>query len=141
MSSKKSPKIAALIADCEVDGGYDPHYAGYFKCFNNQLYYEAHDVLEELWLGERKSPQAAYYQGLIQLAGAFVHLQKGRLAPASRLFALALKNLSPYPATHAGLDLDAVRRLSVEHMRALEESRYTENPWSPERPPLITLHG
>lgn len=141
MSSKKSPKIAALIADCMVEGGHDPHYAGYFKCFNNQLYYEAHDVLEELWLGERKSAQAAYYQGLIQVAGAFVHLQKGRLAPASRLFALALKNLAPYPSHHAALDLEMVRRLCEEHMRALEESSFTQNPWSPNQPPVINLHG
>ena len=47
--SKKSPKIAALLEGCH---GYpvDPHYAGYFACFNRQLFYEAHDVLEELWL-------------------------------------------------------------------------------------------
>ena len=31
----------------------DAHYLGYFDCFNRQLFYEAHDVLEDLWLPDR----------------------------------------------------------------------------------------
>ena len=27
-----------------------PCYVGYFRCWNEQRYYEAHDVLEHLWL-------------------------------------------------------------------------------------------
>jgi hypothetical protein len=49
--SKKSPKIAALIADLHGQAR-DAHYLGFFACFNRQLFYEAHDVLEELWLAQ-----------------------------------------------------------------------------------------
>ena len=80
--SHKSPKIEALIADIPDDGLHARHYLGFFKCFNAQFYYEAHDVLEELWLPLRGTPQARFYQGLIQVAGGFVHLQKNRIAPA-----------------------------------------------------------
>lgn len=137
--SSKSAKIAALIADCAYDKRYDPHYSGYFKCFNQQLYYEAHDVLEELWLGERGTPQAAFYQGLIQFAGAFVHLQKKRLAPASRLFALALRKLEPYPSRHSGLDLKTVRKLCEEYHDVLRQSHYQTNPWSSEHAPQLVI--
>jgi predicted metal-dependent hydrolase len=137
--SRKSAKIDALLAGFKAGGLHDPHYAGYFACFNRQLYYEAHDVLEELWLERRQEPQAGFYQGLIQLAGAFVHLQKGRLRPAGRLFALALKKLEPYPSINADLDLEAVRRLCREHCRALERDGYRQNPWSPERAPTLKL--
>jgi Domain of unknown function (DUF309) len=113
--SSKSSKIAALIADCTGDGRYDSHYLGYFKCFNQHLYYEAHDVLEELWLGRGDAAQANFYQGLIQFAGAFVHLQKKRLEPAFRLFTLALKKLEPYPSRYYGLDLEDVRRLCLHY--------------------------
>src|SRR5476649_2606659 len=103
----KSPKIDKLLADVADDGIHARHYLGYFACFNRQLYYEAHDVLEELWLPLRGKPQARFYQGLIQVAGGFVHLQKNRIAPAGRLFALALANFESYPAHHAGIDLEA----------------------------------
>lgn len=139
MTAKKSHKVAALVADHGVAGVHDPHYTGYFNCFNRQLYYEAHDVLEALWLSDRRAPQAAFYQGLIQLAGAFVHLQKGRLAPAGRLFALALKNLEPYPSLYTGLDLEGVRQLCRRYQSALEAGGFQTNPWSPERAPVLNL--
>src|SRR5216117_3678649 len=102
--SKKSAMIAALIASCE-GRELDAHYLGYFACFNRGLFYEAHDVLEELWLADRKGPNGAFYKGLIQLAGAFVHLQKGRLRPAAALFKLAHANLQRYPDGHERLDV------------------------------------
>src|SRR5471032_1513179 len=105
----KTPKIDAMLEGMEEIPGFDRHYVGYFRCFNAQLYYEAHDVLEEVWLPLRGQPQAKFYQGLIQMAGGFVHLQKLRLGPAARLFALALANFEDYPARHAGVDLDVIR--------------------------------
>jgi len=133
----KSPKIDKLLADVADDGIHARHYLGYFACFNRQLYYEAHDVLEELWLPLRGKPQARFYQGLIQVAGGFVHLQKNRIAPAGRLFALALANFESYPAHHAGIDLEAVRALCREQRAVILASNETVNPWSAERAPQL----
>src|SRR6266436_8492604 len=102
--SKKSGKIADLIAGCR-GRDLDAHYLGYFVCFNQGLFYEAHDVLEELWLADRQGPNYSFYKGMIQLAGAFVHLQKNRLRPSAALFKLARTNLGKYPAIHDHLDL------------------------------------
>src|SRR5262249_24153117 len=110
--SKKSGKIAALIDSCRGQA-LDPPYLGYFEAFNRQLYYEAHDLLEELWLEQRRGPNDSFYKGLIQLAGAFVHLQKNRLRPAAALFKLAEANLKSYPAVHESLELGLV--LSLIH--------------------------
>jgi predicted metal-dependent hydrolase len=96
--SKKSGVIADLIGQFQ-GRELDAHYLGYFECFNRQLYFEAHDVLEELWLTQRAGPNYAFYKGLIQLAGAFVHLKKNRLRPAAALFKLADANLEKYPPT------------------------------------------
>src|SRR3954452_8281412 len=77
-----------------------PYYRAFFQCWNEQRYYEAHDVLEQVWLNDPITPEdAQYFKGLIQAAGAFVHLQKHyehpthpkhgrRLGPAVRLFRL-----------------------------------------------------
>ena len=70
--NQKSAKISTRI---ESFRGYElaAHYLGYFECFNRQLFFEAHEVLEELWLAQRDGPKGAFYKGLIQLAGAFVY--------------------------------------------------------------------
>jgi predicted metal-dependent hydrolase len=125
--SKKSGKIAARIA---AFGGsdLDAHYLGYFDCFNRQEFYEAHDVLEELWLADRHGPNGDFYKGLIQLAGAFVHLQKERLRPAAALFKLARTNLAKYPAAHERLDLGGVLALIEAWLGWLEAGDFARNP-------------
>jgi len=100
--------------------GLDARYLGYFDCFNRQLFFEAHEVLEDLWLPDRRGPNGRFYQALIQLAGAFVHLQKNRPAPAAALFSLARANLEPYPELHERLNLAAVRWLINGWLAQLE---------------------
>jgi hypothetical protein len=126
-----------------------PCYRGFFRCWNEQRYYEAHDVLEHLWLSTT-SEEANYYKGLIQAAGGFVHLQKHyqhpthpkhgrRLGPAVRLFALAERNLEPYGASRHGFDVDGLRALMARTAREIVDSDFTRNPWSPERAPSLRL--
>jgi predicted metal-dependent hydrolase len=117
--STKSAKVAALGAQFR-GRDLDPHYLGYFECFNRQLFYEAHEVLEELWLGQRQGPNALFYKGLIQLAGAFVHLQKSRPQPAAALFRLAQANLQKYPGVHERLDVEGTLRMIAEWLSKLE---------------------
>ncbi len=124
--SKKDAKVAALLADIDPQG-WSLEYAGFFACFNQGLYYEAHDVLESLWLKDRLGTDGDFYKGLIQLAGAFVHLQKERLSPAVALFKLATKNLSKYPPTHHGLRGCELLAL-IDHWRSALESNPHHNP-------------
>jgi predicted metal-dependent hydrolase len=136
--SKKSDKIAALIENSR-GREFDPHYHGYFECFNRQLFYEAHDVLEELWLAQRTGPNYSFYKGLIQLAGAFVHLQKSRLRPAAALFKLAEANLQKYPAVHDKLNLLEVLQLIRAWLERLESGSYEINPLQPDNAPRLAL--
>ena len=126
-----------------------PFYRAFFHCWNEKRYYEAHDVLEQLWL-KTKSPDADYFKGLIQAAGAFVHLQKRfeyplhakhsrRLSPAVRLFRLADRNLSRFAPRHHGLDIAAFCQLLREFADQIVASDYKSNPWSPETAPKLKL--
>jgi hypothetical protein len=118
--SGKSAKVAAMVAGLDP-GPWDRRYVGWFVCFNRGEFYEAHDVLEDLWLAEGKGGvNYGFYKGLIQLAGAFVHLQKGRLGPAVALFRLAEANFARYPGVYAGMDLAEVTGMSVEWRRRVE---------------------
>ncbi len=140
----KSGKIAELLVELEsLEGGFggqfSRHYVGFFHCFNRQLYYEAHDVLEDHWLPLRGTAPAKFYQGLIQLAGAFVHFKKNRLSPGGRLLMLALRNFEMYPETHEGVDVRVLKALCTDTHRALMESREQVNPWSEGNPPILAL--
>src|SRR5262249_839411 len=128
--TKKSGKIAALIEGCQGHE-HDAHYLGYFECFNRGLFYEAHEVLEELWLPVRHGREGHFYQGLIQLAGAFVHLQKDRLRPAATLFRRAQENLEKYAPKHADLDVSEVLELIGDWLARLEADGFSRNPLTP----------
>jgi hypothetical protein len=146
---KKGQKIQAFVESLGAGSTHDPCYEGYFTCFNKQNYYEAHDVLEHLWLQE-KGPRSQFFKGLIQLAGAFVHLQKQyrrpehstdgrRLHPAWRLFRLAQTNLEPFLPTFLDLDVRSVLELCSKNMLAIEEAEFKSNPWSPVDAPVLAL--
>jgi len=148
--SGKSSRISVLWEGVDPRGR-DVRYAAYFHHFNRGDYYEAHDVLESLWLEQgRKAKSAAFYQGLIQLAGGFVHLRKHhehpthrvhgkRLGPAARLLKLAEKNIEPYGLEWEGLEIGPVLELARETIRKLEAEEFSRNPWEPERKPKIEL--
>jgi predicted metal-dependent hydrolase len=136
--SKKHERITELAAQFAGDG-VDPRYAGYFVLFNRQEFYEAHDVLEDLWLPDRHGVNGNFYKGLIQLAGAFVHLQKKRLRPSAALFKLARTNLEKFPRAHERLDLTAVLALIADWLQRLEQSEFTVNPLSAQAAPRLEL--
>ena len=136
--SKKHQRITELAAQFAGDG-VDARYAGYFVLFNRQEFYEAHDVLEDLWLPDRHGANGNFYKGLIQLAGAFVHLQKNRLRPSAALFKLARTNLEKYPARHLQLDLTAVLALIADWLQRLEQNDFAVNPLSAQSVPQLTL--
>lgn len=94
----------------------DPRYLKFFELFNERDFYECHEVLEDLWM-ETRAEERPYYQGLIQTATAFYHLENGNLGGADKLFATGLNYLSRFPARYLGFDLDAYRAV-CEQWRA-----------------------
>jgi uncharacterized protein len=153
----KRERISQWLAETrEGDAGSDqadleknPYYRAFFQCWNAQRYYEAHDVLEQLWLNT-KSADAVFFKGLIQAAGAFVHLQKHfehpfhakhgrRLRPAVRLFRLARTNLTSFAPWRHALDVAALCQLLSRYADEIVASKYTINPWSPESAPKLEL--
>lgn len=148
----KAEKIKGLLQDFASGesgkAGLNPCYEGYFACFNSHRYYAAHDILEHLWL-QTSDENHGFYKGLIQFAGAFVHLQKqfqrphhpkdgSRARPAVRLFRLAARNLAPYRPFHLHLDVEHVWALSISLADQITQSGYA-NPWTPDSAPSLFL--
>ena len=135
--------------DDQNETASNPYYLAYFQCWNEQRYYEAHDVLEHLWL-QTDSDDGNFFKGLIQAAGAFVHLQKNyeqpthakhsrRLAPAIRLFRLAEANLAPYGPIRHRFDVEQFLEVLRNFRSATSPRDPMHNPWSPETAPKLEL--
>lgn len=132
----KSSKVEALAARF-AGRRLDARYLGYFDLFNRQCFYEAHDVLEDLWLIDRDGPDGAFYKGLIQLAGAFVLLQKNRLRAADRVFRLAEANLRRYPSPHRAIELGSVLAMAGQWREELRRGDCGVNPLAAMVPPVL----
>ncbi len=83
-------------------------YEEFVRLFNERDYFEAHEVLEDLWVvevGELKE----FYKGLIMAAVAICHWERGRPGAALRLHRLAMQRLARVPAIYEGLDAGELR--------------------------------
>lgn len=143
----KHDEIAARIAGMATEGRYHPCYLEYFRLFNAQEYYAAHDVLEHIWIGS-EGGHHVYFKALIQFAGAYVHLQHHhrepkhrihgrRLPPAARLFRRSAELLDTLPAYYEGMNVEVLRTRAREMAAALDASGCSINPWSPEHAPVL----
>jgi hypothetical protein len=112
---KKNDRLEAWLAawDDAPRSRWPREYRAFFVRFNQGDYYEAHDVLEHLWLRCTDSNRS-FFQALIQFAGAFVHFKKHalhphhpthsrRIPPGCRLLDLAAKRLQSFPGPHLGI--------------------------------------
>lgn len=147
----KHDRVSAFVESL-VDPAASTHhpcYIGYFSCFNAGDYYEAHDVLEHLWLG-CSDANHLFYKGLIQIAGAFVHLKKQharpahpvdgrRLYPAVRLFSLGTQNILSYGPVHMDLDVVQLCAMCADWKSRIEVHAFSKNPWTPDSKPSISL--
>jgi predicted metal-dependent hydrolase len=74
------------------------------RLYERGAFFECHDMLEPLWLADRTGFRL-FYQGLIQLAAAFVHWQRGEMRGILKLLQASRAKLSQFPPDTAGLDL------------------------------------
>ncbi len=74
---------------------YDPRYLKAIDEFNQGLFYEAHETLEELWL-EDHGPEREFYQGIIQVAAGYFKWEQEVPQGALKLLRSATRKLEPY---------------------------------------------
>ena len=84
-------------------------YQEFWHLFNAEKFFEAHEVLETLWL-KTKGPERDFYQGLIQIAAAFVHIQKGTPDGARQLLKKASEKLEKFQPIFLDLEIKVFLR-------------------------------
>lgn len=79
------------------------------RLWDEQRFFEAHECLEHVWHAAPGS-DTKLWQGVIQLAVAGVHLQRGNPVGARTLLERVQDRLAGYPAEHRGIDVAGIRR-------------------------------
>ena len=75
--------------------------------FNEEFFFEAHEVLEEVWHKEHGEPRL-FLQGLIQLCAGFHHFQNGNYRGSVALLQRGADKMRKYPERYMDLDSAAI---------------------------------
>lgn len=76
--------------------------------FNQGEYFEAHESLEEAW-NEDEGPGRDLYQAILQLAVAYLQIERGNFNGAEKMFLRLRQWLDPLPDTCRGVDVKALK--------------------------------
>lgn len=90
----------------------------FVELFNGGQYFASHDALEEEWIQHKNT----FDQGLIQVAAALVHWERGNLRGACKLLRSGVALLRPYAPQREGLDLEGLLRQVEEALGQLERA-------------------
>ncbi len=87
----------------------------FLRLFNAREFFEAHDALEEFWQ-EYGGGDRTFYQGLIQIAVALEHAQRGNKKGARGVLGSARNRLEPYLPHYEGFDLEGLLAQAARHI-------------------------
>ncbi len=84
---------------------YHPLYRSFFQHYHQGEYWEAHEILEELWQTDRQND---FYHGLIQIAAIMHQLERGKVRGVRKLSQTASGYLSPFQPNYEGVEVNNV---------------------------------
>jgi len=93
--------------------------------FNSGDWYACHDSFEALW-HETAGPMRPVLQGILQIAVAELHLERGNSRGATILMGEGLGRLKACPPNALDIDLVALINLSMQRLLALQQQGYIE---------------
>ena len=79
------------------------------EAFNQGRYFEAHERLEEAW-NEEQSPGRELYRAILQVAVAYLHIERGNFSGAMKMFLRVRQWIDPLPDECRGVDVERLRR-------------------------------
>lgn len=106
------------------------------KLYDQGAYFEAHEVLEDLWR-VTEGPDRKFYQGLIQLAVVLHHLKRGNPVGARNVLATCRRHLEPYRPRYGGLSVDGLFALADDITAMLDKGEVRLPDSVPQLTPMI----
>jgi predicted metal-dependent hydrolase len=99
--------LGAVLATNRGFAGWPSEYVAGVELFNRGEFWEAHEVWEDLWIRE-ETELKLFYQGLIQVAGAFHHFGHTNWGGMKSLLFEGVAKISGYRPFCQGIDVDAL---------------------------------
>jgi uncharacterized protein len=87
--------------------------------FNNREWFECHETLEDLWMGESGMPRD-FYQGVIQIAIALHHWRRGNFEGAMKLLKTGAEFLDKVDPVFMKVDVAGLTADSKRFKQELE---------------------
>lgn len=75
--------------------------------FNSGAFYACHDTLEAVWM-EAETNEKPFYQGILQIAVAFYHLQNLNWRGGAILLGEGINRLRRFEPSHRGVRVEAL---------------------------------
>lgn len=97
----------------------DPRFLKGIDEFNQGLYFECHESLEEIWL-EEHGEDRKFYQGIIQIAAGYFKWEQGVLIGAIKLWRSGLEKIEGYGPVHLGVDVKSFIEAVKENLTEVE---------------------
>jgi predicted metal-dependent hydrolase len=111
------------MSDSVAEQDIADRYLEGIRLFNEEEFFECHDVLEEIW-SECQGEEKSFLQGLIQASVALFHFGNENYGGAKKLYVTSLKRLDAYADEYMGIQLarfrDDFRRCFAELMASPE---------------------
>jgi uncharacterized protein len=106
--------------DEELELMADPRLQQAVAQFNGSDWYACHDGFEALW-HETQGPMRPVLQGILQIAVAQLHLERGNLRGATMLMGEGLGRLNGCEDRALGLSLAPLRKVAACSLRLLQQ--------------------
>lgn len=121
----------------------DPRLARALERFNSGDWYEAHDLFEELW-HETQGPSRPVLQGVLQIAVAHLHLERGNHHGATVLLGEGIGRLGRVEDDALGLDILTLKGLASDRLQRLQHGKSLKScpplQLCPASPPQPSVH-
>ena len=101
---------------------FDPRLLQGVDHFNRRLFFECHEILEEVWI-EENGPDRNFYQGLIQIAAGYFKWEQGVPAGTVKLLRSGLEKIRPFEPWHLGVDVSSFAAGVAADLALVEASR------------------
>jgi predicted metal-dependent hydrolase len=130
-----------MSSDC--DGTLHPNAIEGLKLFNEKLFFESHEKLEDAWRDE-KGDIRYLYQGVLQAAVTYFHITRGNYEGAVKLHERCMKLLNGFPDVCRGINvgklkndledvIQEVQKLGIERLNEFDKSQFKNVQWNEKR--------
>jgi uncharacterized protein len=93
--------------------------------FNQQRFYDCHDLLEAMWM-DASYPDKTFYQGLLQITVGLYHLGNLNWNGSKILLGEGISRLRDFQPEYAGVDVNQLVQDSFKLLSMIQKSNKTE---------------